>query len=63
MTLRHLKIFILVYQLQNITKAAKTLHIAQPSVSIAIKELENYYGIVLFVRPRGRHRGEGTAHR
>lgn len=62
MTLRHLKIFILVYQLQNITKAAKTLHIAQPSVSIAIKELENYYGIVLFDRINKRIYPTQAAH-
>ncbi|WP_041139718.1 LysR family transcriptional regulator [Beduini massiliensis] len=63
MTLRHLKIFSIVYQLQNITKAAATLHIAQPSVSIAIKELENYYGIVLFDRINKRIYPTQTAHK
>ena len=50
MTLRHLDIFIHVYQLQSITKAAKQMHIAQPSISLAIKELEEYYHICLFDR-------------
>ena len=39
MTLRHLHIFVSVYEHKSITKAANTLHIAQPSVSLAIKEL------------------------
>lgn len=50
MTLRHLKIFVAVYQNSSITKASEQLHIVQPSVSLAIKELENYYGICLFDR-------------
>lgn len=50
MTIRHMKIFVSVYQHSNITKAADELHLAQPSVSFAIKELENYYGIRLFDR-------------
>ena len=50
MTIRHMKIFISVYQHSNITKAAEELHLAQPSVSSAIKELENYYGVCLFER-------------
>ncbi len=50
MTLRHLKIFVSVYQHQSITRAAEQLHLVQPSVSLAIRELETYYGIVLFDR-------------
>lgn len=50
MTLRHMKIFVAVYQNSSITKAAEQLHIVQPSVSLAIKELEQYYGICLFDR-------------
>lgn len=50
MTLRHLKIFTVVYQEMSITKASKALHLAQPSVSLAIKELEEYYHIRLFDR-------------
>ena len=42
MTLRHLNIFVSVYEYNSITKAADALHIAQPSVSLVIKELEEY---------------------
>lgn len=54
MTLRHMKIFVTVFQQDSITGAARELHLAQPSVSLAIKELENYYGLRLFERI-GRH--------
>ena len=50
MTLRHMKIFVTVFQQGSITGAARELHLAQPSVSLAIKELENYYGLRLFER-------------
>lgn len=50
MTLRHMKIFVSVFQHSNITRAAEELHLAQPSVSFAVKELEDYYGIRLFDR-------------
>lgn len=50
MTLKHLKIFTVVYQNLNITKAAKLLHMTQPAVSRSIKELEGYYGTCLFDR-------------
>lgn len=50
MTLRHMRIFVSVYQQNSITKAAEALHLAQPSVSLAISELERYYGIRLFDR-------------
>lgn len=50
MTLRHMKIFVSVFRHSNVTKAADELHLAQPSVSFAIKELEDYYGIRLFDR-------------
>ncbi len=50
MTLRHFHIFIEVVKQQSMTKAASQLMIAQPSVSLAIKELENYYDVKLFHR-------------
>ena len=50
MTLRHMKIFVSVFRHSNVTRAADELHLAQPSVSFAIKELEDYYGIRLFER-------------
>lgn len=56
MTLRHLRIFIVVADQESITKAAKELYIAQPTVSVAIRELEEHYGICLFERLNKRLR-------
>lgn len=50
MTLRHIKIFIAVCETGSTVKASSYLNLAQPSISLAIKELENYYGIKLFDR-------------
>ena len=51
MTLRHIWIFLAVCDNgYNVTKAAKTLYMAQPAVSAAIRELEEEYGIRLFDR-------------
>jgi DNA-binding transcriptional LysR family regulator len=45
-----LKIFLCVYRENSITAAAKKLHISQPAVSLAIKEMEENYGVRLFER-------------
>lgn len=50
MTIRHLRVFVTVCELNSITKAAEKLFMAQPAVSCAIKELEDYYDIKLFDR-------------
>jgi len=51
MTLRHLKIFIAICDNDfNTTKAAASLHMAQPAVSLALSEIEKYYGVKLFDR-------------
>lgn len=55
MTLRHMKIFCAVCDCgYNTTKAAEALNMTQPAVSLAIKELEEYYGVRLFDRIRKR---------
>lgn len=54
MTLRHLGIFAQVCRAGSITGAAQTLNIAQPAVSLAIKELEAFYGAKLFERMNRR---------
>ncbi len=51
MTLRHMKIFLAVCNCRcNTTQAAAALHMTQPAVSLAIQELETYYGVRLFDR-------------
>lgn len=54
MTLRHMIIFKEVCSHESISRAAESLNIAQPSVSLAIRELENYYNVKLFERMKRR---------
>ena len=54
MTLRHFRIFLAVCERLSMTEAARQLHISQPSVTQAIHEMEDHYGILLFER-LGRH--------
>lgn len=54
MELRHLRYFEAVVATGNVTRAAARLHISQPSLSQALKELEEELGLQLLVRgPRG----------
>lgn len=50
MTIRHLKIFVEVAETGKMSTAAKNCYISQPTVSQAIHELEEYYGVLLFER-------------
>lgn len=50
MTLRHMKVFVTVYQTENVTRAAEILNLTQPVVSRTIQEIERYYGVRLFER-------------
>lgn len=50
MTLRHMKIYIKVYETQSITQAARELNMTQPAVTRTIQEIEHYYGVCLFER-------------
>ena len=50
MNIRHLRIFIMVADCGKMSIAAEKLFITQPSVSQAIKEIEDYYGVKLFER-------------
>lgn len=50
MTLRHLRIFVKVCETGSVTLAGEELFLAQPSVSLAISELESYYGTKFFDR-------------
>lgn len=50
MTLRHLEIFLAVAETGSMRKAAETLYISQPTVSGAIREIEQHYDVLLFER-------------
>lgn len=50
MELRHLKIFLVVAQELNLTRAAAKLHITQPPLSREIKKIEKNLGTQLFMR-------------
>lgn len=51
MTIRHMRVLRAVCENDcSITKAAQALHLTQPAVSRAVRELERYYGVVLFDR-------------
>lgn len=50
MTIRHLRIFQAVCEYGTTTAAASALHLSQPSVSTAIKEMEESYGVAFFDR-------------
>ena len=52
MNLQQLKYVITVAETKSITKAAGQLYISQPSLSNAIKGLEEETGIAIFVRSR-----------
>lgn len=49
-SLRQLRYFVVTAETLSFTAAAKQLHISQPSVSTALAELEESFGVQLFVR-------------
>ncbi|MDR3671425.1 MAG: LysR substrate-binding domain-containing protein [Holophaga sp.] len=55
MELRHLRYFVAVAETENYTQAAHKLHIAQPSLSQRIKDMEAELGLTLFA-----HKGRGV---
>lgn len=48
--LRHLKIFILLYENRSVSRVAEALSAGQPSISVALSRLREYYGDPLYVR-------------
>lgn len=56
MNFRQLKYFVRVFEMQNMTRAAESLHIAQPALSQQIALLEEDLSVKLLVRgPKGVH--------
>lgn len=54
MTFLQIKYFVKVCECGSVTKAAKQLHVSQPSVSYAIRELEEEYETELFQRSENK---------
>lgn len=50
MTIRHLKIFLAVAEYGTMSAAASKLYLSQPTVSQAVRELEEHYHVLLFER-------------
>ena len=50
MNLRQLKYFVRVVEMQNMTRAAESLHVAQPALSQQMSLLEDNLGVALLVR-------------
>jgi DNA-binding transcriptional LysR family regulator len=56
LTLKQLRYAVAAADAGNVTQAAETLHVSQPSISVAIAQIEAHFGRKLFVR----HKGEGV---
>lgn len=50
MDLRQMEYFQMVCRLNNLTRAAERLHVAQPAISVAMQKLEEELGVQLFSR-------------
>ena len=50
MTIQQLEYFMKTAELLNLTRVSEALHVSQPTVSYAIRELEKQFGITLFKR-------------
>lgn len=57
LTLKQLRYAVAAADAGNVTQAAESLHVSQPSISVAIAQIEAHYGRKLFVR----HKGEGVS--
>ena len=50
MELRHLRYFVGVATMENVSRAALALHVSQPALSAQIRDLEDEIGLQLFER-------------
>src|SRR5215471_13021258 len=53
LTLRQLRYAIAAARHGNLTEAARELHTSQPSISMAINQIEEHFGRQVFIRQRG----------
>jgi len=56
-TLKQLRYFVVAGELSSVTRAARKLHVSQPSISAAIQQIEETTGLQLFVR----HHAQGLS--
>lgn len=56
-TLKQLRYFVVAGDLSSVTRAAKRLHVSQPSISAAIQQVEETSGLQLFLR----HHAQGLS--
>lgn len=56
-TLKQLRYFVTAGELSSVTRAARKLHVSQPSISAAIQHIEDVTGLQLFVR----HHAQGLS--
>lgn len=56
-TLRQLKYFVTTVECGSVAEASRKLYIAQPSISTAVKGLEESFGVQLFIR----HHAQGVS--
>ncbi len=56
-TLKQLKYFVTVVEEDSIVEAARKLHVSQPSISVGIRNLEESFNQVLFIR----HHAQGVS--
>ena len=54
MTLQQLKFIVALAEHLNYGRAAEACYVSQPSLSVGIRQLEDYLGLVIFQRDKGR---------